>query len=284
MVAYYCFEDASNLGKDCSVNANHGTAEGTVTAVTGYKGMGAKFGGVDNPADIHVPNSPSLQFTSALSISYATKHSSLVSMRGDDHTSAQAVVAKSHDDTGFVAETLIYDNQSGINPVFANRNADAVGNGSNASFGNVWSDTNTDKWIHVVFTVDTVKRIAKTYHDGVLVQTVKIAMDFTNANTQDMYIGKYSDYWYPFNGVIDEVRLYNRVLTARDAKLLYLQGATVSGMVRDLGNYSVNCKNNNTGDSVNIAVSTATFYDCEAKGLKAKTGENVTITINGTKQ
>jgi len=71
LVAYYCFDDETNIGKDCSANGNNGSPTGQVNSVTGVKGNAANFGGYNNPASIHIPNSSSLQFVQDFTISFA---------------------------------------------------------------------------------------------------------------------------------------------------------------------------------------------------------------------
>lgn len=288
LVAYYCFNDANNLGRDCSSNGNDGTTEGTVTAVKGYKGNGALFGGTANPADIHVPNSPSLQFTTELSISYAMKLNSLTGMPGDEFHSSQAVLSKNAggNESGFAVHALDATyNPGGILTIFQNTNIDEDPTTHLWPHStSIWYNANAGKWIHVVFTIDTVNKVGKTYHDGKLVNVETIAMDFTRANAQDLYIGKYSDAWFPFNGVIDEVRFYNRVLSDAEVEIISNQGGAINGAVRRFGSHTVTCKNNTTGQIVNIAASVKNAYDCQVKGLIVKPGENVSITINGTAQ
>ena len=43
-----------------------------------------------------------------------------------------------------------------------------------------------------------------------------------NANDQDLYIGRHEDPNFPyyFNGVMDEVRIYNRAVNAKEAEVL----------------------------------------------------------------
>lgn len=77
----------------------------------------------------------------------------------------------------------------------------------------------TNKWVTVVFTFDGYR--AKIYVDGDLKNTVNSSA-FFNANSDDLYIGKTENATYPFlfNGIIDEVRIYSKTLSASDAKLL----------------------------------------------------------------
>jgi len=71
----------------------------------------------------------------------------------------------------------------------------------------------TGQWYSVAFTYDGLT--AKLYINGVLKGTLQRMVNFTD-NNNDVYIGKTENPTYPyyFNGVIDEIRIYNRALTA----------------------------------------------------------------------
>jgi hypothetical protein len=71
----------------------------------------------------------------------------------------------------------------------------------------------TGQWYHVTYTYDGLT--AKLYINGVLKRTQQRMVNFTD-NTNDVYIGKTENPTYPyyFNGVIDEMRIYNRALPA----------------------------------------------------------------------
>jgi hypothetical protein len=77
----------------------------------------------------------------------------------------------------------------------------------------------TGQWYYVVYTYDGLT--AKLYINGVLKSTQQKTVIFTD-NSNDLYIGKGENPTYPFyfNGVIDEVRIYNRALTADAVKYL----------------------------------------------------------------
>lgn len=69
----------------------------------------------------------------------------------------------------------------------------------------------TGKWYNVVYTYDGL--VSKLYMNGVLKGSFTKSAPFT-ANNHNLFIGKHEDPTYPyyFNGVIDEVRIYNRAL------------------------------------------------------------------------
>ncbi|MEO6314259.1 MAG: LamG domain-containing protein [Chitinophagaceae bacterium] len=78
----------------------------------------------------------------------------------------------------------------------------------------------TNKWYNVVFTYGDGQ--ASLYIDGVLQKSVAESAWFT-PNSQELFIGKHGDPQYPFyfNGIIDELRIYNKALCAAAVKQLY---------------------------------------------------------------
>lgn len=76
-----------------------------------------------------------------------------------------------------------------------------------------------NRWYTVVFTYDGSK--SKIYVNGKLKNEMAKTVAF-NANDQDLYIGRHEDPNFPyyFNGVMDEVRIYNRAVNAKEAEVL----------------------------------------------------------------
>lgn len=77
----------------------------------------------------------------------------------------------------------------------------------------------TGQWYYVAFTYDGLT--AKIYINGVLKGAQNRIVNFTD-NNNNVYIGKTENPTYPyyFNGVIDEIRIYNRALPADAIKYL----------------------------------------------------------------
>lgn len=283
LVAYYCFDDVKDLGKDCSTNGNNGTLEGNIKATSGYRGRGALFGGVNDPAAVHIPNSSSLQFQKDFSVSAAVKINNFYGINrwGDyGNDGIHSLFAKSHDRQG-VALITYGEGSAGSEDVL----------GAVSSF--VWDqlEWNTTpvapnspakEWVHLTWVFSNTKHVAQFYADGVLIAAdTHFSQDFSDMNTQDLFLGKFSDQWYPLNGVLDEVRVYNRALTKTDVALLYQQGGPLGGMLRRFGPHTVTCTNTSTRQSVTIPLTVAPKFNCEAAGLSFMPGQNVTITIDG---
>lgn len=78
----------------------------------------------------------------------------------------------------------------------------------------------TNRWVNVVYTFDGKQ--SKIYIDGQLKRTTIANAVFT-ATSEDLFIGRAesSEYPYWFNGVIDDVRIYNKALCAGAVKQLY---------------------------------------------------------------
>ncbi|HEY0608941.1 MAG TPA: LamG domain-containing protein [Chitinophaga sp.] len=79
---------------------------------------------------------------------------------------------------------------------------------------------NTKRWYTVIFTYDG--DTSRIYVDGEMKGQELIKTAQFTANAQDIFIGKseYSSFPYWFNGVIDELRIYNRPLNEKEIKQL----------------------------------------------------------------
>ena len=230
LVAYYPFNGNAN---DESGNGNDGTPMESVTLATGVNGdaNGAyQFGGFDNPGHIHIPNSESLQFTDGATFSAYVKPTSWAGMDGWGHITesngTQCILAKDHDWPG-VAFTL-HGSDEGI----------GFGAGGHRD---PWADLSSDdlikenylnKWTHVAYIYG--EGYARLYVDGQLLDERESTPDFSIMNSLDLYIGKFSDYWYPFCGMIDEVRIYNRALTSEEISVLAQYAETGGNAASDM--------------------------------------------------
>lgn len=213
MVAYYPFNGNAN---DESGNGNHGTPTGQAELATGVSGdaNGAyQFGGYDHPGSIAVKNSESLQFTDEASFSFYIKPTGWVSMDGwgsrINSNGVQCVIAKEHDRRGITFE--VKGNNDSFRVWMGSMDNQAW---ANLSSGEQLTGNYLNKWTHVAFVYG--KTYARLYVDGQLMDERETTPNFTRMNAQNLYIGKFSDYWYPFNGLVDEVRIYNRALTAAE--------------------------------------------------------------------
>jgi Concanavalin A-like lectin/glucanases superfamily len=98
-----------------------------------------------------------------------------------------------------------------VNEFFYGEYGDDIPVGVNAGAG--WDSLKIQKgeWYSLAFTYDG--HTAKFYLDGALVSSIPKTVPF-NPNTSDLYFGKTESTIFPyyFKGVIDEIRIYNRVV------------------------------------------------------------------------
>ena len=216
LVAYYPFNGNANDESGCG---NHGVPTENVVLDTGLNGdsNGAyRFGGYDNPGHIFVANSESLQFSEGATFSVYVKPTSWLSMDGwgyrTDKNGAQCIIAKEHDRYGITF--LLAGDEQKCNVWMGSFEESWAGLGTEEKLiGNY-----LNKWMHLAFVYGN--GYARLYVNGQLVDERESTPDFSRVNNQNMYIGKFSDYWYPFNGLIDEVRIYNRALDLDEVRTL----------------------------------------------------------------
>ncbi len=296
LVAHYCFDDATNIGKDCSTNGNNGTAIGQVNPVDGLSGKAANFGGYNNPASIHIPNSASLQFAQDFSVSFAVKMTSFEGMDGWGSYSnfgAHGLISKSHDRTGMALLG------------YGDSNTGNIGTGvasfewSNNGVGGMATDSSIGKWVNFTYVFSNSQQQAKLFANGILVGTKDgFSQSFASINSEDLYLGKYSDSWYPLNGSLDDVRIYNRALTEVEVLELYSGVEPQTGIV-DLNvtitkpstikatqkaTYKINVVNNGkataTEMKVNFVVPGKTFVTVDIPQNCTASGRIVECTIS----
>jgi len=102
-----------------------------------------------------------------------------------------------------------------------------------------------NEWTHIAITVEQIGDApgeVNYYTNGVLADTKPIEVGFGATNTSPLYIGSRADLFTQWNGYIDEVRIYNNVLTQPEiaatmvpepsAGLLALLGTALIGLRR----------------------------------------------------
>jgi Ig-like domain CHU_C associated/Concanavalin A-like lectin/glucanases superfamily/RHS Repeat len=221
LMLYLPFSGNTN---DLSGNGNNGTNNGA-TLTTDRYGVANKayyFGGINNPSNIQVNNSPTLQFTNEITISLWYLLSDYAGMNGIQQNVAygtHTLFAKDFDNTGFYGRVF----------------GDQAANSMKLDFVGVPGPTNfmifpnfgdlalnLNNWIHLVYVLGNGH--LKVFKNGVLNQDrVLTSMpDFTTANTKNLFFGRYGGgYWYPLNGKLDDIRFYNRALTDVEVQSIY---------------------------------------------------------------
>jgi hypothetical protein len=223
LVAYYPFNGNAS---DASGNGNNGQLIGGTKPTYDRKGNtnnAYNFGGINNSSAIKIPNSATLKFTGGMSFSLWYRLISYAGINGYGASAASGVhclISKDGDRDGGLS-LLLND---------AGNNKEAYGGGiAGESFEWKWLPNKAPyqhaalkgQWVHVAVVCSNTTD--ELYINGVCVSKGSgSAHSFTKVNTKDLYIGRFGfGTWYPFNGDIDDVRIYNRALTADEVKALF---------------------------------------------------------------
>ncbi|MBT4153430.1 MAG: hypothetical protein HOE53_02160 [Candidatus Magasanikbacteria bacterium] len=192
---------------DSSGNGHHGVRSGNATTVSGGKFGNA--GTFDGSGDyVTIADDPALDITDKITISAWFK------------TSVK--------DNGIISKGAHNSSDNG-DYVLTHDNVNRIGFGLNNSVAYIRSTATTidGEWHHVVGTYDKdaggVDEM-KLYVDGVLEEVGDYSTAIsTSAN--DLRIGTYYSNTYNFDGDIDEVAIWNDVLSATDIEAMYRRGA-----------------------------------------------------------
>lgn len=134
------------------------------------------------------------------------------------------VFAKSHDRSGGVANLTV---QNGI--LTTGFGGFSTFTGATTSTGTSSAPYTLGSWVHLAYVIET--NSVKTYINGNLVATTTGTVDFATLNSQDLWLGKYSDYWYPLNGALDDFRVYTRALSAAEVLSISQSSGTAASPI-----------------------------------------------------
>lgn len=207
-VLAYPFEEASgNTVYDQSASGFHGTIYGA-TRVQGKLGKGMYFDGVDD----YVQSSAFALTGTAISI--------LAWVNCQRQTYLQTIVNKEEQSStkGYIFiyrysndDRLIFQYSTGSN--WGGKNANNFFTGYD------------NKYVFVVITCEYQNKILKFYRNGQLHTSYDITDSMLFPSTNSIcYVGSYQGRAMPFQGIIDEVRLYNRLLSDREILEHYRYG------------------------------------------------------------
>ncbi len=210
LVGYWLFnEGMGNKVNDLSMNGNVGTLMGMAFPSTpasgwnpGKKGVGLNFDGVNDYVDCG--NNASLNITTTITISAWINHNVAI-----DITST--ILAKD----GVLDNTRAFQMVKYLNGKIRFILWDSVG-GAHA----LYSDNNSlsNIWYHVVGTYDGVTQ--KLYVNSILQSTSNTMTGIKSVITTHVIIGMFSTNYA--KGAIDDVRIYNRALSANEVMELYI--------------------------------------------------------------
>ncbi len=192
-----------------------------VDFISGKEGRyAAKFGGVENPGYIRIPNQDAMKFVDGATFDLYARMDSMIGMDGWGSTVtngayAMTLLAKSHDRTGI---SFLANSMTGTGGKSWSASFDPSMAGACESMPNPSIPLGT--WVRVTYTMSSSNGI-RGYLDKKLVwQCPDARPDFSTMNGQDLYIGKFNDTWYPLNGAIQDIRIYKKTLTETEVKAL----------------------------------------------------------------
>lgn len=214
--AYYPFNGNAN---DASGNNNNPVFNNaTLTADRqGNPNSAYHFNGKDN--FMRIPNKPSLNFANQITLSVMVRPTGFYY----DICHASCILSKGggNYNTGFYAlrfDDALFTNGQGCS---GDQLTDSIHHnfrGTGTTYTTYEPYIKKDQWYSVVYTNDGAT--AKLYVDCDLKYLVNFPETFINS--EDLYIGKSNDPFFPFwlNGDLDEIRIYDRALNTDEIALL----------------------------------------------------------------
>lgn len=210
LVGHWSFDTCD--GRDSSPNGIHGAVSGAPACVAGKSGGALRLNGSSDW--ITVPNAAAMP-TTALTMSYWAHR------EGAPLGAFQNYISK---EQSFQA----YLNANGTTQFGVWLGVSGLWTG----WGGAATQIPTlNDWVHYAFTYDNTSKVASTYVNGALVHTTVEAdpRALVRASSNPMFIGRNgSANVYHVRGLIDEVRLYDRALSADEVRNLYLGEGTTS--------------------------------------------------------
>ena len=205
---------------ETALNDLGATYFGLHSFTTGYDGGSAiKFYGVDQPGHVQIPNRAAMQFTDGATFDMWVRIDARRGMNGYgqfvDTGAVMALLAKSHDRTGVVIP-ITPESKSGA---------------WFATFDASWSDANCqvvkndfnlplNSWFRVTMVASSTGGTASYINRQLAYKCPNARPNFTTMNTQDLYIGKFSDSWYPLDGAVESLDIYQQALSQEQVTAL----------------------------------------------------------------
>jgi hypothetical protein len=216
LIHYWKFDESSGTTAADSAGSTNGTlANGPVWQPTGGKVGGAlSFDDNDDIVQL-VSNAPGvLAGMTQLTLAAWVKGNNL-GVSGNHDMIYSEVNAGNCGDTYFGTE--IYEGNTG-DPEFGITTSTQAGYPSQA-----YETFSSNTWYHVVSVYDSVTDVHKTYVNGQLEDSHSLAASALPSSNASSSIGNDVNVCNTagFNGLIDDVRIYNRVLSASEVQSLY---------------------------------------------------------------
>ncbi|MHC4499232.1 MAG: LamG-like jellyroll fold domain-containing protein, partial [Planctomycetota bacterium] len=220
IISHWGLDEGSGSTAFDLVGGNHGTLVNSPVWTTGQVGGALEFDGVDDYVDMGSP--ASLVMTDALTLS------AWVYPKGPSNASM-----------GIIA------NKEGEYEIARNNNGTVSFAIDNSYPDWYWQNTGytllQDTWTHIVLTYSNEESQIRLFANGSEVFSMPGSGPITDnhPDTDSFRIANREIGNTPFNGSIDDVRIYNRALSAEDVQQLYLEGSAVAQWEFDEGEGSI---------------------------------------------
>jgi hypothetical protein len=195
LIGWWKLDEGASTAVDWSGYGNHGTLAGAAEWAEGYGGGAISLDGVSGY--IECPNDPSLDITSAITIA------AWINRPEGGPSDDRGIVSRGGgwEDPGY---TLWHNDGSNVRAELQGPNDKQALSTMHPPFG---------EWGHIAFTWDDETDVVMLYVNGELRTTGGFAGPI-GASTAALRIGDYGGQNRHFFGLIDDVRLYQRALTA----------------------------------------------------------------------
>lgn len=213
LVAHYRFDGNAD---DSSGHGNHGRVHGANSSVAltadrfGAPNCALKFDG--NSGYIEIPYSNSLDVAGAITLSAWVNFSR--PLGGPQH--------------------YVIDSRDGKGGYGFNVDTNSIQFWVGGKHKNFSANIHAGKWHHIVGTYDG--RHMNLFNDGYLVDSIPFATTVTSS-AGSIYIGQRFNHKERFQGIIDDVRIYNRVLYEDEIKQLYGDSVQSANTSNSQGNF-----------------------------------------------
>jgi hypothetical protein len=216
-VAYYSFNNSVNPGQDSSGNAHNGTVNGATWINDGILGGAMSFTGSNY---IQIPNHDSLNFgkndftlSAWINVGNNLQYNEIINKFNKNTDGDRGYIL-----TLYQGKLAFYCASNTVTP------------GTGGIIGS--KSLNDSKWHHVAGVRNANQMII--YIDGQYEASFDGAQDLVFSSNHPLYIGQERNGYnnnFPYSGLIDEVSIYNRALSAPEITALYsIKPAVSNGM------------------------------------------------------
>jgi hypothetical protein len=274
LISWWPFDETGGATAEDIAGENEASIVGA-TPIVGMVDGALNFDGIDDC--VMVPDDPSLDITSQISIDAWIKPDNVIGEHAIVNKQPSGYADYNHAgnyEFGLFGTKLVFKSQF------------APFNRTEAHSPNM--DLAAGQWYFVAVTADAVSKVVKFYVNGNLVDTIiwqYSLLQFTN--DEPLRIGRRKDGLF-FDGIIDEVEVYNRVLAGNELQAIFNAGA--AGKCKFIpveidikpgsDPNSINCKNQN--GVIPVAILTTNMAAGESIDFDATTVDPLTVRFGRT--